>query len=63
MISKYAGTCYICKEPTKAGVDEYDLDTRRGYHAECTEGADNPEALAIRLGYMPYTESLTARLT
>ena len=35
MISKYNSQCYLCGLPTKANVDEYDLDNRRSFHTKC----------------------------
>ena len=56
MISKYSGTCSYCSNPTKAGKDHYDLDSKQGYHAECREKAESeptPEQweLATRLDF------------
>lgn len=59
MISKYGGICRYCKLPTKAGQDQYDLDTKTGYHDLCKEADEttiDPSAyiLAERLGYIHY---------
>lgn len=65
MISKYAGTCVLCKKPTKAGVDQYDLDLKESFHLACKQDQeDNPKPtpeqfeLAIRLGYKPVDGNL-----
>lgn len=58
MISKYPGTCCYCKLPTKAGVDEYEIESKASYHVECHENPKpTPEcyAIAARLGYRQYT--------
>ena len=62
MISKYPGTCRYCKLPTKANVDQYDLETKTGYHELCKEAADSrPDdeqyRLADRLGYIQYDDT------
>jgi len=56
VISKFNGTCFYCKQPTKAGTDTYELDTKRSYHEACKEAAwSTPDAeqraLAERLGF------------
>lgn len=56
MISKYNGTCCHCGKPTKAGTDEYDLDTKKSFHRDCEAkrdlfSASEAEALADELGY------------
>ena len=57
MISKYNSTCRYCKLPTKAGVDQYDIDSKSGYHSKCEEEAENQPPsreqfeLADRLGF------------
>jgi hypothetical protein len=56
MISKYNGKCAHCGQPTKAGVDQYDIDTKRSYHEACEpqplpfDSAEDDE-LADRLGF------------
>src|SRR3990167_6328914 len=60
MISKYNSTCRYCKLPTKAGVDQYDIDSKSGYHWKCEEEAENQPPsreqleLAGQLGYRQY---------
>lgn len=57
MISKYNGTCCYCHEPTRANVDEYEIETKASYHAECRENQPpGPEdyALADRLGFIKF---------
>lgn len=56
MISKYPGTCFLCNKPTQAGVDHYDLDSKKSYHAKCEQQNElfsqaEAEQLAERLGY------------
>lgn len=54
MISKYPGHCFLCNEPTQAGIDQYDLQMKRSYHADCEENQPpGPDAyvLADSLGY------------
>ena len=54
MIAKYGGICTYCHIPTKAGVDQYDVEAKVSYHEECRmqdTGGDEPEKLAERLGF------------
>lgn len=60
MITRYNSTCSVCHKPTKAGVDEYDLVSKKSYHLDCQHGhepttPDDSEALADRLGYRRYS--------
>jgi hypothetical protein len=59
MISKYNGTCFYCKQPTKANVDEYELESKKSFHLACKEQDEAkpaPEqfALAERLHFIAY---------
>lgn len=66
MISKYNGTCVYCGKPTKAGVDHYDIENKRGYHSACEERQENapPSAaafsLAEDLGFIRYDPAMGA---
>jgi len=59
MISKYNGICFYCKQPTKANVDEYELDSKKSFHVACKEQDEaqpSPEqfTLADKLGYLSH---------
>ncbi len=61
MISKYDGTCFYCKDKTKAGKDSYDLQKKISFHEACQENVsaldeatgeiEGGSALADRLGF------------
>jgi hypothetical protein len=62
MISKFDGRCCFCGRDTRAGVDTYDLETKKSYHEECREmeaSKPDPEAfkLADRLGFEPASKT------
>jgi len=40
MISRFNGKCVYCKEPTKAGVDQYDVVQKISYHEACQVNRD-----------------------
>lgn len=59
MISKYNGTCRYCKQPTKANIDHYELETKTGFHEKCQNdaealSAEDNIALAEHLGFVDY---------
>lgn len=49
MIARYNGLCHLCGLPTKAGVDQYDVATKKNWHEGC-EGSGGTE-LADALGF------------
>lgn len=52
MISKYDNTCKFCHQRTRAGVDQYDPETKTAYHADCEpKEGESQEDMAERLGY------------
>ena len=66
MISRFPGTCAFCKQPTKAHVDIYDVDTKQNYHEQCKHAPDlfsqsEAEALATRLHFVSPSAMETVR--
>jgi hypothetical protein len=63
MIAKYPGTCCYCKRPTAAGVDQYEVETRKSYHPDCLPGSlpfdhDAAERIAERLGFLDHEAAM-----
>ena len=63
MISKYNGRCNYCGQPTKANVDEYDIERKESFHIACRERDESepgPEQfiLAGRLSYIQYRKEM-----
>lgn len=46
MISKFNGTCCYCGKPTRAGIDEYNTEKKKGCHRECIFAPPYAEAIA-----------------